>query len=770
MYQVSEKFIEYCKRHQRTFKEATITYYDDNNELQTITSEQIIKFTISAEPYIDYQIIGQAPAKKIHINLYGTDYDLINREIAVTTTMIYDDNTTETLNLGNYLITSDYESTVKDQCSFTGYDYMIKLDIPYDDTGIEYPCTLQDVLNDLCTKNDLVNYSTNVINGGLVVTGNNFGSGATFRDVLKQIAQANGTFAYIDRENKIHVDNFKRPGSKGGTILQFPLQGVLQKDNSTKSNIDDLLTASYYMTDFKQCREYGPVNKIQITLTDIEDATSREDDESISQNGIQTITINNNYFLGTIEAREYAINGLWNALYNMRYTPITTTYLGFPYLELGDFIQVKLPNETLVDTFIFNYTFTYDGGYIGTLDTPTISRAQETYPTESTNDNLSKIGFSVNRAEQEIKGIVSDLDGVTAELSLKLDKDDNDQVVSMINASADIIRLNSNRIIIDSTNFSLSEDGNIRAVSGDVGGFTLGETSFIADMISHRVETYTYTQNDINRMLNIINGNIYPTQEDLEKYDFDNSGQITTIDTIICGQIINNITNGSGIFSIDTLNSDKAISFIDDRNNTSFSLGVFGSYINRLHTGRIVTDSGYRGGTVVVVDTLNNNTAFLGNGSINNIDCGVLNLYNQLGYGNISAYGNGYMQFTSNGSSITIQLDGNDGSIKCVSLTQTSQEKDKKDFEKLDNALNEINKIDIYKYHLKTDEKKDKKHLGFVIGDNYNYSKAITSKNDDGVDVYSFVSLCCKAIQEQQEQIESLKEQVNQLERKIRNV
>jgi hypothetical protein len=769
MYQVSEKFIEYCKRHQRTFKKATITYYDDNNELQTITSEQIIKFTVSAEPYIDYQIIGQAPAKKIHVNLYGTDYDLINREITVTTTMIYDDNTTETLNLGNYLITNDYESTVKDQCSFTGYDYMIKLDIPYEDTGLEYPCTLQDVLNDLCTKNNLVNYSTNIINGGLIVTGNNFGSGATFRDVLKQIAQANGTFAYIDRENKVHVDNFKRPGSKGGTILQFPLQGVLQKDDDTKSNIDDLLTASYYMTDFKQCREYGPVNKIQITLTDVEDATTREDDESIRQNGIQTITVNDNYFLGTIEAREYAINGLWNALYNMRYTPITTTYLGFPYLELGDFIQVKLPDETLVDTFIFNYTFTYDGGYMGTLDTPTISRAQETYPTESTNDNLSKIGFSVNRAEQEIKGIVTDLDGVTAELSLKLDKDDNDQVVSMINASADIIKLNSNRIIIDSTNFSLSEDGNIRAVSGDVGGFTLGETSFIADMISHRVETYTYTSADTERIRQILLGNITPTLEDYEKYDFDNSEQITSADYVICGQIINGIVDGTGVLEINTLNSDNAISLINNRNTNSFSLGIFGSYIGRLHSGSITTTS-IETSTLTCRDDFNKRSVFLGNGSINNIDCGILTLHNQLGYGNINAYGNGYMSFTSNGSAVTIQLNGNDGSIKCVSLTQTSQEKDKKDFEKLDNALNEINKIDIYKYHLKTDEKEDKKHLGFVIGDKYNYSKAITSKNDDGVDVYSFVSLCCKAIQEQQEQIESLKEQVNQLERKIKNV
>ena len=574
MYQVSDKFIEYCKRHQRTFKSATITYYDDNNVQQTISSDQIIKFQISAEPYIDYQIIGQAPAKKIHINLYGTDYDLINREIEVSTTMIYDDDSTETLFLGNYLITSDYESTVKDQCSYTGYDYMIKLDIPYDDTGLTYPCTLQDVLNDICLKNGLTNFSTNIINGGLEVTGNNFGSGATFRDVLKQVAQVAGTFAYVDRQNKIHVDNFKRPGSTGGTILQFPLQGVLQKDANTKSNTSDLLTASYYMTDFKQCREYGPVNKIQITLTDVEDATTREDSQSISQNGIQTVTINDNYFLGTVEAREYAINGLWDALYNMRYTPITTTYLGFPYLEMGDFIQVKLPDETLVDSFVFNYTFTYNGGYMGTLETPTISRAQETYPTESTGDNLSKIGFSVDRANQEIKGIVEDIDGVTAELSLKLDKDDNDQVVSMINASADVIRLNSNRIIINSTNFSLSEDGNIRAVSGDIGGFILNNTSFSKEISG----IYNFNKFDLFCSAMEIQELIDISSSYESILDVNNSGTITAADYVAINNILNgtreNDKEASGTFEINSGDVKNCIAIKDNIGNVVTSLGL----------------------------------------------------------------------------------------------------------------------------------------------------------------------------------------------------
>ena len=93
--------------------------------------------------------------------------------------------------------------------------------------------------------------------------------------------------------------------------------------------------------------------------------------------------------------------------------------------------------------------------------------------------------------------------------------------------------------------------------------------------------------------------------------------------------------------------------------------------------------------------------------------------------------------------------------IVTPTVTQTSKESEKKNFEELQNGIDIIKDIDIYKYNLKSEEDTTKKHIGFVIGNNYNYSKEVTSNNNDGVDIYSFVAVCCKAIQEQQEQIES---------------
>lgn len=103
--------------------------------------------------------------------------------------------------------------------------------------------------------------------------------------------------------------------------------------------------------------------------------------------------------------------------------------------------------------------------------------------------------------------------------------------------------------------------------------------------------------------------------------------------------------------------------------------------------------------------------------------------------------------------------------IDTPSLTQTSLEENKKNFEKLQNGINIIKNIDIYKYNLKSEDNITKKHIGFVIGDKYRYSKEITSTNNNGVDMYSMISVAYKAIQEQQDKIENLESRIESLER-----
>ena len=308
------------------------------------------------------------------------------------------------------------------------------------------------------------------------------------------------------------------------------------------------------------------------------------------------------------------------------------------------------------------------------------------------------IELSVNG---KIKRVDGDIEDLSANLELKVDKNDNDQVVSMINASADEIKLKSNRLIIDSTNFKLNSAGNITATGGTVGGFTLGKNQFSANIQL----PYTYTTADQQRLKQIVLGNIIPTSEDYDKYDFDHNGVLDTLDTLYLARIINNRITGGGTFKLDTKKSDRALQLITDENYIAASIGLMGAYF-------------------VNITSVNAN-------------------FNTLGIEN--------------------DIFMADGNITCVSLTQTSKEEAKKNFEKLPSGLDIIKNIDIYKYNFKNEEDDTKKHIGFVIGDKYKYSKEVTSKENDGVDIYSFVSVCCKAIQEQQKQIEELQKEIKEL-------
>ena len=122
-----------------------------------------------------------------------------------------------------------------------------------------------------------------------------------------------------------------------------------------------------------------------------------------------------------------------------------------------------------------------------------------------------------------------------------------------------------------------------------------------------------------------------------------------------------------------------------------------------------------------------------------------------------------------NGSGSTL-FSMEDGNVRCVTLTQTSLKENKKNFEKYSNALKELDNIDIYKYNLKDEKDTDKKHLGFVIGENFKYSEIVTSNDNQGVDNYSFTSLCFQMIKEQQEIINKLEKRVDDLESKLKSV
>lgn len=121
------------------------------------------------------------------------------------------------------------------------------------------------------------------------------------------------------------------------------------------------------------------------------------------------------------------------------------------------------PTKTIVDTMTSTNT-RIDEANSAIDDTQDdlddeIDRATDAEGALST--RIDKTDSDITLEVARAKSVEGQLD---ASLVMKLGRDENDQVVSMINASADQISLRGNRLIIDSNNFQLDGDGHVYIV------------------------------------------------------------------------------------------------------------------------------------------------------------------------------------------------------------------------------------------------------------------------------------------------------------------
>lgn len=220
---------------------------------------------------------------------------------------------------------------------------------------------------------------------------------------------------------------------------------------------------------------------------------------------------------------------------------------------------------------------------------------------------------------------------------------------------------------------------------------------------------------------------------------------------------IKSALNGKDInLTGDNINISSNNFSVDNQGNMSCNNGNFNGNIK---------SSRIEGSTIVVGGDATNPAFIADNGSDFRTyiyPLGLLHEYDMYStYVAIEKGSIGLGTFSSDSMNETVQITNEE--IRIPKVTQTSKAESKKNFEKLqDNALETIKNIDIYKYNLKSEKDTDKKHIGFVIGDNYKYSKEVTSIDNQGVDNYSFTSLCCKAIQELSQQVEELKKQLKE--------
>ena len=376
----------------------------------------------------------------------------------------------------------------------------------------------------------------------------------------------------------------------------------------------------------------------------------------------------------------------------------------------------------------------------------------------------TEMNAAISISAREISSIVSEKVG-------------KNEVISSINQTSESIKINANKItisandilnvlagntinmtskniVITSTNFSVDANGNMTANSGRIGGWTIENGKMYAGDGGTIKTAVVQAPASNNNWVFAAGGSTHTTYGDCP-FRVDKNGNLYATSANISGNV--NSTNGtfqnctitnSCTIPASTVQGILASANIPTLSANKLSGGTINSSTVSLKNATLGTTSSKIGGFNANTNNLKSSTSY------GNIGIG-LNLY-----GNMPAF---YVEDATTDYWSVLTYNGlvTNGSVTSSrGVCQGSRAEIKKNIKRLENALNIIKNIDIYKYNLKEEENTDKKHIGFVIGEKFNYSKQLTTKQNDGVDLYSFVSVCCKAIQEQQEQIESLKNEI----------
>lgn len=120
--------------------------------------------------------------------------------------------------------------------------------------------------------------------------------------------------------------------------------------------------------------------------------------------------------------------------------------------------------------------------------------------------------------------------------------------------------------------------GKITASEGNIGGFTLGETTFTSEI----KPDYDFTEEDATKVQQYILGRTTLTDEEITKYDLSGDGEVTAIDMLKIQKLLvaNVSTTETGSLEINSKDPFKTLQLKDKDGNEIVNIGLLGIDIN----------------------------------------------------------------------------------------------------------------------------------------------------------------------------------------------
>lgn len=437
---------------------------------------------------------GACEANCVKFTARNTAGNIIGKTISIEETI--DGDSENPMPYGVFKVASDVPTADRTKRQITAYDAMydiINTDVKSWYAGLSFPMTLKQFRDSFFAHLGIAQVETSLVNDSMTVnktivaTQTDDSSAVTEesaisgKTVVTAICEINGCFGNINRNGK-----FEYVFLKAITSALYPAEDLFPSDNLFPSDANtESMTGHYITFDYEDFQSKA--------ITQLEIKTSEDNAGAIVGTAGNNYSITGNFLVSdkTGAELEQIANNLLPIMKQAAYTPIKScTCVGNPCLTLGEPIRFNTTRE-IVETYLLQRTLTgvqskrdsisaqgtqTHSAKVNSIRDTIESVERRTGKLERNADHLQSTYEDLedqtnSKFEQTAKSISAEVDRaqkaegeLDASLELKLGRDENDQVISMINASADQIMLRGNRLIIESNNFQLDGNGRVSII------------------------------------------------------------------------------------------------------------------------------------------------------------------------------------------------------------------------------------------------------------------------------------------------------------------
>lgn len=477
---------------------------------------------------------GACEANCVKFTARNTAGNIIGKTISIEETI--DGDSENPMPYGVFKVASDVPTADRTKRQITAYDAMydiINTDVKSWYAGLSFPMALKQFRDSFFAHLGIAQVETSLVNDSMTVnktivaTQTDDSSAVTEessisgKTVVTAICEINGCFGNINRDGKFEYVFLKAIAS-----ALYPAEDLFPADNLFPSDANtESMTGHYITFDYEDFQSKA--------ITQLEIKTSNDNAGAIVGTAGNNYSITGNFLVSdkTGAELEQIANNLLPIMAQAAYTPIKScTCVGNPCLTLGEPIRFNTTRE-IVETYLLQRTLTgvqskrdsisaqgtqTHSAKVNSIRDTIESVERRTGKLERNADHLQSTYEDLEeqtntKFEQTTKSIVAEVNRaqkaegqLDASLELKLGRDENDQVISMINASADQIVLRGNRLIVECNNFELDGSGRVHIIESLL--FDSGEVSGV-EILGHDGRNNALLQNVKLDLLSVTDAN-----------------------------------------------------------------------------------------------------------------------------------------------------------------------------------------------------------------------------------------------------------------------